>query len=367
MPREKISQVEEHFGTTPEGWMLLAVPNGKPFVPGTGRLDDRAFVTRKFATENFNQSGVRGPQGISGQPGTDGPRGATGEMGDTGAKGLPGISGAAGPSGTVPVEATFNDSIAKSYFNSESLGIISSFSGGQGWDGFGRLTGAEVVSRSRFGLPTERRIQLINGQMGRKFRWGSHWNRVLLSIALRVDSLVSFTGNYYFGICSGTDNMPGDATTTNFVGLAGASAGTINWTRTLGTKLNHYVNSAGIMASRNGVTTTVRDTSSVGLRIAEDEGNTLIISVGITRTRPDLDYIVFDVKSSAAAAQFHSGKQTSEFTSLRSQVVPGLLPDSNTAPTFSMTEGPGVLDSFNFSWISATPVEVAAISAVRQF
>lgn len=346
--------------------MLLAVPNGKPFVPGTGLLDDRAFVTRKVATETFNQSGVRGPQGSSGAPGADGPQGARGDNGDPGAKGPDGSAGAPGPNGEIPVEASINDSIARSFFVGEPLGPISTFSEGLGWEGTGRLTGATVVSRARLGLPTENRIQLVNGQMGRKFAWGSKWNRVIISLALRVDSVASFTGNYYFGICSGVANMPGDASTDNFVGLAGSVAGTVNWTRTLGTKLNHYVNDAGLMVTRQGVVTTSRDTVGAGLRIAENEGNTLIISVGIDRTNPALDYTVFDAKASSVSSQFHSGKRSAEFTSLRSEAGIALMANSNSStPLFSTSEVAGVLDSFTFAWLSATPVEVAAVCAVR--
>jgi hypothetical protein len=188
-------------------------------------------------------------------------------------------------------------------------------------------------------------------------------------MALRVDSVASFTGNYYFGICSGTAAMPLDATTTNFVGLAGAAAGTVNWTRTLGTRFNHYVNSAGIMGNRDGVTTTVRSSNGSGLRVAEDVGNTLIISVMLERAHTSLSYIVTDYKCDANTAGFHSGKQSTQLTSFRSEVTEaiGPLTTSSTSGSFNMSEAPGVLDSFYFGWDSATPIEVAAINAVRHF
>lgn len=368
MPRDKISRIEEHFGTTPEGWMLLALPNGKPFVPGTGLLDDNAFTTKKFATEDFNQSGVRGPQGATGSNGLDGPTGPQGDSGDTGPKGPTGPAGAVGPDGGIPVEVSLNDSIAVSYFGDEPLGSISSFVGGRGFDGAGRATGAEIVTRTRIGMSTEKRLQLINGQLGRKFAWGANWNRMIMSIALRADAVASFTGNYYFGICSGTAAMPGDGVTTNFVGLDGSQVGVVNWNRVLGTKFNHYTNDAGLMVSRNGVSTTIRSSNGIGLRIAENENNTLVFQVILTRNTTSSVYAVTDTKCSVGTAEFQSGKQTTQFTTLRSDPPPqGLLADSNTSGAFTMDEVPGVLDSFYFGWISATPVEVAAICAVRHY
>lgn len=366
MPRDKISRIEEHFGTTPRGWMLLALPNGKPFVPGTGLLDDNAFVTKKFATQDFNQSGVRGPQGATGPAGANGPQGA---QGDTGAPGLTGPAGAPGPNGPaggIPVEVSLNDGIAQNWFGDEPLGAVTEFVGGQGWADAGRITGGNIVTRSRLGFSTEKRLQLINGQFGRKFAWGSHWNRVNLTIALRVDSVASFTGNYYFGVCSGITNMPGDGTTDNFVGLTGAQVGTINWNRTVGTQFNHYVNDAGLMVSRNGVSTTIRSSNGTGLRISENEGNTLVFSVIIDRQTTSSNYAITDAKCSATTADYQSGKQTTQHTAYRSDYPPnGLLTDSNTSGLFTMHEIPGVLDTFNFTWLSATPVEVAAICAVR--
>jgi len=367
MPQQKISKTDEAF-TLPEGWLLLAVPNGKPYIPGASHLDERAFDTRKFNVAEFNQSGVRGPQGPPGATGTDGPTGARGETGDTGAKGAAGAAGGQGPDGSSPVEVSYADSIAKDYFGGESLGPIAALSGGTGWDGIGFAEGATVVSRPRIGQSTENRIELINGQIGRKFAWGSDWNRLIISIALRINAVANFTGNYHFGVCSGVDNMPGDATTDNFVGLAGATSGTVNWTRTLGTKFNHYVNAAGIMATRRGTTTTARDTTGNGLRICEDERNTLIIQTILSRNNKGAGYIIADAKCDATTAGYHSAKQSVQFTSLRSDPPPtNLLALTDTCPTFNFDESTGALDTLHFSWQSATPVEIAAVCAVRHY
>lgn len=367
MPRDKLSHIEEHVGSTPEGWILLAVPNGKPPFNG-GLLDDRAFVTKKVATETFNQSGVRGPQGATGVAGQNGPEGSVGPAGDAGATGPAGPAGATGIDGGIPVEVSLNDGIARNYFGDEPLGAITEFVGGQGWGDAGRASGATVVTRSRLGFSTEKRVQLINGQFARKFAWASNWNKLVMSIGLRADAVANFTGNYYFGICSGITNLPLDASTDNFAGLAGAQVGTITWTRTVGTRFNHYVNSAGIMCSRNGVSTTVRSSNGSGLRIAEDEGNTLVFSVIVERSYPSFQYTITDAKCSSTTAEYHSGKQSTQLTSFRSDLPPtGLLADTNTSGNFNMNEIPGVLDSFCFAWDSATPVEVTAVNVVRHF
>lgn len=365
MPQQKISQTDEAF-ELPEGWILLAVPNGRPFVPGESHLDERAFDTKKFNVLEFNQSGVRGPQGATGEAGADGPRGERGETGPAGAQGGPGPDGGVGPDGTIPVEISFDDSIAKDFFQSEPLGAITAFSGGSGWDGVGRATGATVVSRQRAGMANENRIQLINGQMGRKFAWGSKWNRVIVSLALRVDSLAGFTGNFHFGICSGVTNMPGDATTDNFVGLMGATSGTVNWTRTLGVRFNHYINSTCVMGSRQGTTSVANDTSFVNARICENEPNTFIVSLIIARNTPSGGYTVAILASDVTTAEYHSSKQSALFTTLRT-ADDGTLAAGYTSVGFTTTEAAGVLDSFHFSWQSATPIEVAAVSAVRHY
>ncbi len=372
MPSEKISQLEEQPTLPDDGWILLAVPNGRAYVPGASHLDERAFDTKKFAIQDFNQAGVRGPQGATGPAGARGPQGERGERGPTGETGPAGADGGPGDDGGVPPDSAFDDSIARDFFEGETLGAISSVSGGSGWDGAGRLTGATVVSRPRIGMAFEKRIQLINGQFGRKFAWGSEWNRVLLTLSLRIDSLASFTGNYHFGICSGLTDMPGDATTTNFVGLAGAASGTISWNRVLGTKFNHYSNAAGTMATRVGTTTTVRDAGSTALRICEDERNTLLIQTLIIRDDKNAAYTVSDIKCDSATAEYHASKMPAIFNTLRSDppaggFAPGIVQLSNSSGVFSFDESAGVLDSFHFSWQSATPVEVAAVCAVRHF
>ena len=352
--------------------MLLAVPNGKAYVPGASHLDERAFDTRKFPVQDFNQSGVRGAQGATGAQGARGPAGARGPTGDTGSVGVAGADGGPGADGSIPVDYTFDDSIARDFFSGESLGPITSFAGGSGWDGAGRAEGATVVSRPRIGAATENRIQLINGQMGRKFAWGAKWNRLIISVALRVDSVASFTGNYHLGICSGITNMPGDPTTDNFVGLAGATSGTVTWNRVLGSKFNHYANAAGLLATRAGVTTTNRDSGSTGLRICEDERNTLIIQVLVFRAETSGTYDIIDAKCDVTTSQYHSSKQSAVYTALRSDppaggASVGLLQDSKDSGPFAYSEATGALDSFHFSWQSATPVEVAAVCAVRHY
>lgn len=94
---------------------------------------------------------------------------------------------------------------------------------------------ASIVSRTIGGI-VDKRVSLANNSMARTLNIGNNWNSIRIALRFSLTDPgtgVNLTGTprLTIGMCSGTSNVPGDATVTNFAGARTSSA---TWTRATG-------------------------------------------------------------------------------------------------------------------------------------
>lgn len=79
------------------------------------------------------------------------------------------------------------------------------------------------------GGTSDKCIALSNSQFGRKHGYGDNWNSLRFGLSVSFEDTGSSLSGVILriGLCSGTTNMPGDATTDNSFGIKFS----VNWTR----------------------------------------------------------------------------------------------------------------------------------------
>jgi hypothetical protein len=268
------------------------------------------------------------------------------------------------------VESRLDDAIAVEYFEDYSIGSNPTLDQGRGWSGNGVTSGtAAIVSRTDYGGNPQKRLTLASGQYGRTFAWGAKWNRLLLGVAVRTTKGSNISANFHFGVCSGTTNMAGSGTCDNFMGWAGATSGTITFTRTVGTQLTYFTSAATIGATRRGTTTTSRGAVAASTPIADTEAFMHIWFLELQRTAftgagsfTASNIIRFQ---GATQREFQSGKSSMLAHILRQQSYASHLNVNTALGGFAFDESTGVLDSFNFWWDGSDVLDIAALGAVR--
>lgn len=106
---------------------------------------------------------------------------------------------------------------------------------------------ATILLKSPSGVD-DKRIKLANAQFARPFDVGT-WSKIRVFCRMSInDNAIMGVGNtiMMFGLCSGTTNLPGDATTQHAVGLGTNST----WTSSSAS----YYSAVGIFLSRIGTT-----------------------------------------------------------------------------------------------------------------
>ncbi len=367
-------------------------PLGTSYILAAKAVGDGTFESVKVLSDNWGQPGAQGLPGIDGDQGAQGPQGAAGAAGSAGAagnagpQGPDGIAGPAGDPGDVgdtgatgatgaagsSTASLFSevlgtgDGIAIDYFEDYTVSQSSGFNAGRGWSGNWVTSGtATIVSRSGLNSITQKRLSLTSGQIGRTFKWGGKWNRVTLGILARInDSANINTVNYYAGVCSGTTNMVGSGSTDNFIGLTGAAGGTINWTHTAGTQHNYFLASAGNGVSRRGTTDTARGAAAGQVTIPATEASLHFFLVDIMRApftgASSVTYTQIVKVPTATHREYpHLRDDFRNMMMYPADYTTVLGASTSVAAVFD--ESTGVLDTFNFYWNCASPIEIAAV------
>jgi len=361
----RISDYPEHVGSTDGAYALMAVDLGG----GEFRL-------------HWVRAATLGNQGIQGPPGADG--GASEAAGAQGDKGLPGATGPDGPTGPdgapgitgdgAQPNILLDDGMAFDNFEDYADGQSAGFSAGRGWSGDWSVSGGSIVTRTSHNGLEQKRLQLASGEIGRKFKFGSNWNKLQLGILLRINSSTDLSAmNFYLGLCSGTAAMASSAVCANFIGVAGSAASSVTWTAASLTQQN-VQNASGLQAiSRRVNSNTLLGTSSA-FALPSTEASLGLIWMEINRAAfaSNASSVTYSHRTRACAvgsvaagqSMLKEGFLNSLYGGVGTDKLVGGV-DSTFAPSFDQSTG--ALDSFNFFWNSPVPIEVAAVGVRKLY
>lgn len=288
-------------------------------------------------------------------------------------------------SSSVASELTFKDGLAVEFFEDYALGPLTVFDKGFGWFGNGVGSGTTIVQKTAFGntSPTQKRMQVINGQYGRKFAWGDSWNRIQIAIVWRLNHGVTFgPSGFYFGLCSGTTNMAGSALTDNFIGMRGPNNAGNDATFFNGTRVDYFdINPSVRFASKRGAAPTdlTSGSGSNGRHVSATEGFLSMFLIEISRPvfATDATSVVYSMgrnMTSLTQVEMSLPKNSlievlegQDFGSTMAsgggmvQIVSNGLAGVVVAPNFDQSTGK--LDTFNFTWDQSFGAEIAALGA----
>lgn len=246
---------------------------------------------------------------------------------------------------------------------------------GFGWYGGGRLVGGQIVSRTISGyLPrTEKRLALTNGLYSRTFAWGNQWKHLRLGVLWSVNSGASCgVTNLYYGINSGTNNTPFDASTSAYIGTANLN-GVGTWVFAAGTDYPYFLlaNMQNFVTRRATTSTNVAGIVA-SLAPSSTHTNRLLFALDISRTGYGVG-VTYTVQGWGAVNNAAGRESDWNYRAVQStftQFVAGngswnnLTPSTSTTTVFDENGGP--LDTFVFAWDNATvALELSAIIIQR--
>jgi len=326
-------------------------------------------------------TGPTGPTGAAGATGPTGPTGTTGPTGPTGAAGPTGPTGASGPTGPAITELASPKGTAMEYFDDYAAGSISTFNLGWGWANDGVGTGCTIGTQTHIDGRSEQRLQINNGQYGRRMPWGDKWNRVRIVLLWRVNAVASISNvNGYVGICSGTTNMVASSSTDNFIGLRwgdGASTltfsnGTVMDKFNMGTSFRFY--------SRRATTSTLIAAGGSGHFVSSTEGFLSGIAYEVSRpvfatNGTSVTYAHKEVSTDTAAVEFSRSKDamnqliwddstsSTTVTTAETAILGGIAGTTSAA----FDQSTGILDTLNFSWAMTDGLQIAAVGVRKVY
>lgn len=217
----------------------------------------------------------------------------------------------------------------------------------------------------------DKRIVLNNSQFGRQFNIPG-WTRIRIGMRMAFrDYGANIPGLpfFAFGICSGTTNMVGDATTSNFIGMAiGGSTFTRGATGPL------YTTGAIPYAYRKGATITTFGTlASSSMGFGADALNGLMrgaYMIDITKGSPNWSFVGL-YRNATAAVSDVSRDQFMDYMEVGTMVSGGLtnhtVGSASTLADATINEsGDGSFDTINICWgrTHALP-EISDIAIMR--
>jgi len=286
----------------------------------------------------------------------------------------------------VAAELARPDGFCFETFDDYSLGAISVLDKGLGWSDNGICTGATIVSKNRAGNGTsaaENRLSLDAGEYIRKLPWGDGWNRMQLFVQFRVASVAAiFTGDGYFGICSGQSNTSSSITCANFIGIA-FNKGVNGWSFTTGTRADFTGYSSGqTFINRRGNTNSNwgGTSGSDGRSYSASEGYTSTIHIDFFRPvfandAASTNYDGTVRSTNGTFVQYSHSK--SDILTLMTTEPPATLGSAGAvlmgsgaeiAPSFATDQSTGKFDTLNLYWpVSGKQFEISAIGVRKVY
>jgi len=225
-----------------------------------------------------------------------------------------------------------------------------------------------IIIQRVFATDTKKGISLGNEEWVRGLTIGTNWSRLRIGIlcAANPDGTNNINGcSYALGVCSGTSNPFGAASTANFIG-GGRSAGVLTYTAGAGNP--YYTVTSTTTLRRVGAITS---TSGVGtLAFASTVGavqRRWPFYVDVVKGSPNYTVLGYHYDQTTPATTFSinsfldATEQVSAVPNLSGTLLATLL---NSA--VACDESTGVFDTVDFFWNkSLYPVEVYALAVAR--
>lgn len=282
---------------------------------------------------------------------------------------------------TVAPEVTNGDGLAIDYFESYSVGAISTFDQGNGWPANGVGTNCSIVSRTTHNSVTQKRCQITGvGEIGRQMPWGAKWNRIRIGLLIRINAAASFDGVFAIGVCSGTSAMYGSATPTNWAGCVQLDAATDTFTFSNSTQNDNVVSQSYEGVHRFGSTTNSIAGSFTTAKMTAPTTEAWLAGffVDIYRdafsgtTAVGYTHDNFAANDTAKVQRHMTRSHWQKLMQAQNPATdaPNLLTAGTGHPITSgnVSESAGVFDCINFYWANASnPIELAAFGVFKLY
>lgn len=207
-------------------------------------------------------------------------------------------------------------------------------------------------------------LEMQNGRIARKPIAAAFDSWVTIRICLRVDldSVSSVTPTaFFFGLCSGTTNIPGDTTPTNAVGCRTDVSSTLTYSNT-GADARRFWGVFSAYKNVGGVQTAGTQFSSNvhGFNSSASSTGPGAFFVTITKGSPNYSLDIFAVNTSAAICS------TATFQSQSILASPSLGGhSSSTGKTIAFSEVAGTIDTAFIYWSDAVLLRIFDWRVVR--
>ncbi len=234
---------------------------------------------------------------------------------------------------------------------------------------------ANVVNRSISGLLSDNKLVLNSSRAARKMSFGTGWNTIRMAFRVSVSGSgnLSSTPVFAFGLCSGTQNVMGDAVTDAFVG--GIFSGS-TWTYTHDGHVPYYSPSQGFkFMGKTGTVYQDGDPTGPPFVSANYTGIRQTIEIEIAK----LNSSTIAVEAVLAVGSSYITKDTPDTTFLGAVLTSsGRNPFSDylgnhdadgyntySTPTRVTLLNPNTLDSICFSWNhTGANIEISDVAVI---
>lgn len=229
-----------------------------------------------------------------------------------------------------------------------------------GYSVFETFMSVSILSRTISAI-VDQRLVLTNDQCGRPLSIGTTWNQIRIGMRCAINPQGSTASppdpGFFFGLCSGTTNMFGSATTTNALGVITGS--TLNYNA--GPPPYYHITTSGLLrAKRVGSTLTSGSTMIAATRLPFTADPTTIraaMVLEITRGSPNYTTQLIvsiglgvDLPLSIFLAALEAATMADVTTVLNTS---GASYNTGSASTIAFDIVAGDLNTINVSWASA--------------
>lgn len=209
----------------------------------------------------------------------------------------------------------------------------------------------------------DKRIVVSNGTWVRPIPFGTTWSQLRFGIRVHMrDSGANLTGTprFVMGVCSGSSNIYGDATTTNFAGIRTNNA---TWTRVA----TDYSVTTNAFAPTKRIGSTITDGTLLNTTLRFNNGAAAatadrgVFFVDINKGSPNYTFDIFRAGTSVADIS------RTVFLEQMEIAAPAITNyTSVTTAAFAVDETAGNFDHISFFWDRTTPeMEICDIAVAR--
>ena len=212
---------------------------------------------------------------------------------------------------------------------------------------------------------SDKRIVVSNGTWVRPIPFGTTWTQLRFGIRVSMrDSGANLTGTprFVMGVCSGSSNIYGDATTTNFAGVRTNQA---TWTRAA----TNYENTTNFWVPTKRVGSTITDGTvlNTSQRWANGAASAVadrqVLFVDVNKGSPNYTFDIFRLPSGGTLNDI-SRTTFLEQMEVAAPVITGYA--TVTPVAFAVDESAGTFDHISFFWDRTTPeFEISDIAVAR--